>query len=102
MTDATECGERLFSNTSPEGRETIRQQLRAVRQEWDSLFSDVLGTQRQVEAQLFHWTSFSESTGQLDQWLTSMEAQLAHHLPAAGSLEEKKAQLQSCKVKLFY
>ena len=100
LMETSECGEKLFPSTSHEGREIIRQQLRSFRQEWDSLFDEILATQRQVEAQLFHWTSFSESTSQLDHWLSSMESLQSRQIPLANTLEEKKTQLQSFKVKI--
>ncbi len=98
VSQAVECGEKLYPNTAAEGRETIRQQLRALKQDWDMLCDAVMGEQRQLELNLVQWTSFEESYEQLEAWLINMETQLNSELTFQATLEEKKAQLQTYKV----
>jgi len=96
---AVESGEKLYPNTSADGREAIRQQLRNLKLDWDTLYDDVLNSQRHLEVNLVQWTSFEESYEQLENWLKNIETQLAGDLPLHSLLEEKKGQLQTYKVK---
>lgn len=49
---ATEAGEKLYPNTAADGREIIRQQLRTLKTDWDSLYDEVTATQRNLEVML--------------------------------------------------
>ena len=95
---AVESGEKLYPNTAADGREVVRQEIRTLKQEWDTLFDDIMSVQRQLEVNLVQWTSFQESSEQLESWLANMETQLKGELPLMVTLEEKKSQLQTYKV----
>ena len=95
---AVEAGEKLYPSTAAEGRDSIRQQLRNLKQDWDTLFDEVMSSQRQLEVNLVQWTSFEESYDQLEGWLKNMEAQLSGEVPLHTTFEEKKAQLQTYRV----
>jgi nesprin-1 len=98
LSQAVESGEKLYPNTSAEGREIIRQHLRTLKQDWDGLYDEVLSIQRHLEVNLVQWTSFEESYEQLEAWLRNMETQLSGEMPLHASLDEKKGQLQTYKV----
>ena len=93
-----EAGEKLYPNTATDGREVIRQELRALKLGWESLFDDLSAAQRKMEVALVQWTSFDDSYGQVEHWLRDMETQLEGQTPLRSTLEEKKSQLQSYKV----
>ena len=95
---ATEAGEKLYPNTSADGRETIRQQLRHLKEAWDILYEDVMSSQRQLDVSELQWTSFKDSADQLESWLTGMEGQLSGYASLHATLDEKKSQLRGCKV----
>jgi nesprin-1 len=95
---AIESGEKLYPNTATDGREIVRQQLRALKQDWDGLYDEVMSTQRHLEINLVQWTSFEESCDQVETWLGNLEGQLQATVPVHATLEEKKAQLQSYRV----
>ena len=95
---ATEAGEKLYPNTSADGREMIRQQLRHLKEAWDVLYEDVMSSQRQLDVSELQWTSFKDSADQLESWLTGMEGQLNGYTSLHATLDEKKSQLRGCKV----
>ena len=99
LTQAVESGEKLYPHTASTGREAIRQEVRSLKQDWDALFDNVMSEQRHLEVSLVQWTSFQESSHQLEAWLSGMEAQLKGDLPLVATLEEKKAQLQTYRVR---
>ncbi|XP_025103982.1 nesprin-1-like isoform X4 [Pomacea canaliculata] len=100
LNQCVEAGERLYSSTAPDGREVIRQELRKLKMEWDSLYDDLSTVQRRLEVSLVQWTSFDESYNQVESWLREMETQLEGQTALRSTLEEKKTQLQNYKVML--
>ena len=67
--------------------------------DWDSVYDDVLSSQRQLEVNLVQWTSFEDSYGQLDNWVKQTDSQLSADIPLHNTLEEKKSQLQTYRVR---
>lgn len=98
LSAAIESGEKLYPNTATEGREVLRQQLRRLKQDWDTLYDEVMANQRHLEVNLVQWTSFEESYEQVETWMLSLEGQLNTELPLHATLEEKKTQLQAYRV----
>jgi len=98
LSQALEAGERLYPNTATDGRETVRQELRQHKLNWESLFDDLSSAQRKLEVALVQWTTFDDSYGQVEQWLRDAEVQLEGQIPLRSTLEEKKSQLQNFKV----
>ena len=98
LTDTVEIGEKLYPNTTSQGRDVIRQEIRGLKQDWESLYDEVLSAQRQLEVNLVQWTSFEDSYSQLDSWLINIEDQIKGEMPLKANLEEKKTQLQNYRV----
>lgn len=95
---ALESGEKLFPNTSNDGRETIRHELRSLRENWE-LFNDSLNdTQRSLESSRMQWSTFDENYDQLLKWVTDMGCQIEHDNELCNTLQEKKAMLQHYRV----
>ena len=99
LASATEAGERLYPHTAAEGRELIRNELRTLKADWDALYDEISGSHRQLEVSLVQWDSFEESYAGMDSWLVAMEAELHGDMPYRSTLEEKKAQLQTYRVR---
>ena len=93
-----EAGESLFTNLAADGRKSVRQQIEALKQDWESLYDDVAAAQRQLDLSLVEWTSFADSTKQLEAWLQAGEWALSGELPLHAMLDEKNSQLQMYKV----
>ena len=102
VNSALEAGEALYANTSADGREAVRAELRRLRSAWDDLYDDVMTSQRQLEVNLVQWSSFEDSYDQVEAWLNKTEVQLAGKDGSCGqqlaTADEKKAQLATYKV----
>ncbi|KAK7104412.1 hypothetical protein V1264_019133 [Littorina saxatilis] len=94
---ALESGEKLYPNTSNEGREEIRRELRNMRDSWEKFNDSLNDTQRSLESSRMQWSTFDENFDQLMQWVHDMETQVIREPELKGTLQEKKAQLQNLK-----
>lgn len=91
-------GEILCTMLPGDYRHVIHQQTGTLRQECDQLFTSVMASQRQLEVSLVEWTSYIDRLSQIEEWLAKMRTLVNDDLPLVGSLQEKKAQLQTFKV----
>ncbi|XP_043492348.1 nesprin-1 [Polistes fuscatus] len=93
-----DLGEKLYSHTSPEGRETVRQQLRDLRTLWNTFSEDLQSAMQKLDQCLMHFAEFTLSQEQLTSWLRDVESAMEQHTELKSSLEEKRAQLQNHKI----
>ncbi len=97
---ALETGERLYPNTSTEGREVIRQELRSLRDSWESYVDGLNDAQHRLEQSLHQWGTYNENYDQILAWVKDMEYKLTCIVELKNTLPEKKAMLQSYRVYL--
>jgi len=102
ISEAAEAGEKLHPTTSADGRETIRHQIRLLKQEFEAFLDSVHGSQREVEVLLVDWGSFEDSLEQLGSWLDSKDAVLGGAVPMHRMLEDKKMQLLTFRVTCYW
>lgn len=100
FTSALESGERLYPNTSNEGRETIRRELRSLRDKWENYNDNLNETQRKLDTSRMQWSSFDENFEQLEKWLDDTARQVKEDHEVKNTLQEKKAALQHYRVSL--
>ncbi|XP_039285327.1 nesprin-1-like [Nilaparvata lugens] len=93
-----EQGENLYAQTSPDGREIIRQQLRALRTQWEKFSEDLQSGTHKLDQCLLQFAEFSLSQEQLTKWLKGVEETVQQHTELKASLQEKRAQLQNHKI----
>ena len=93
-----EAGEKLYPDTAAHGRETIRQNLRSAKEDWEKLFSSLNDTQRRVDSFLLQWSSYAEGQDQLVRWIGDTEATLRGDVDLKNTLQEKRMQLQNHRV----
>lgn len=91
-------GEKLYTHTSPDGREIIRQKIRKIRTLWDSFGDSFQETVNKLDQCLLQFSDFSLAQEQLTKWLKDVERAMQRHTELKASLEEKKAQLQNHKI----
>ena len=89
-----ESGEKLFSNTAPEGREGVRLQVQDLQSSMDNLFDRIGGMERDLQTKLVKWTGYEESSATFNRWLQEVQDQVKGKLILKTTLDEKKAQLQ--------
>ncbi|KAL3874933.1 hypothetical protein ACJMK2_037885 [Sinanodonta woodiana] len=98
--NALEAGERLYPNTSNEGREAIRRDLRSLREKWEQFNDHLNETQRNLESSRMQWSTFDENFDQLQKWTEDMNKQIEEDMDMKTSLQEKKACLQHYRVSI--
>ncbi|KAH7972825.1 hypothetical protein HPB52_017707 [Rhipicephalus sanguineus] len=98
MDELVESGERLYSHTAPDGRETIRQQLRHVKGRWQTLVERSTEALAELDQRLQQLSGLSQSQDQLRQWIEDVKTALDSCSQPRATLQEKKAQLQTHKV----
>lgn len=96
--DFLTLGEKLYTHTSPDGREEIRQKIRKIRTLWDSFGDSFQETVNKLDQCLLQFSDFSLAQEQLTKWLKDVERAMQRHTELKASLEEKKAQLQNHKI----
>jgi nesprin-1 len=96
--NAIESGEKMYPTTAADGREIIRQELRNLRDNWETFADDLNETQRDLETQLMQWTSYDDSFDMLAKWLDDMEHNQLTLVEAKDMLPEKKSMLQHYRV----
>lgn len=93
-----ECGEKLYPSTASEGRDIIRQELRALREQWEQGCDVLSETQRKLDTTLLQWSSYDENFEQFQKWLLDTEIKLREDTDLKATLPDKKAQLQNHRV----
>ncbi|KAK9890576.1 hypothetical protein WA026_011946 [Henosepilachna vigintioctopunctata] len=91
-------GEKLYSHTSPDGREIIRQQLKNLRTIWDSFADDLQNTSYKLDQCLVQFSDFTMAQEQLTKWLKDVEKAMQQHTELKATLQEKRAQFQNHKI----
>jgi len=89
-----DSGERLYAQTSPDGREILRQQIRTLRDSWESFGDDLEGTEQSLSLQASMLEDFSFSQDQLSKFLREVEAALEGSTQLKSNLPEKETQLR--------
>ncbi|XP_054006700.1 muscle-specific protein 300 kDa isoform X2 [Hylaeus anthracinus] len=91
-------GERILADTSAQGRELIRHELRQARERWDKLVEEIAEQQKKQDAQSLQWSNYQETLQQILAWLDAMERSAKQDSSIAwSSLQEIKSKLLKSK-----
>lgn len=93
-----EKGEKLYTHTSPDGREIVRQQIRNLRTIWDGFTDDLQSATSKLDQCLVQLSDFTATQEQLTKWLKDVEKAMHQHTELKATLQEKRAQLQNHKI----
>lgn len=77
----TVIGEKALPETSTQGREKIRQDLRVTRERWEALDEAIKALQKRQEAQTMQWSSYTDILQQTQSWLETLEQSLKQENP---------------------
>lgn len=92
-------GERILGDTSAQGREIIRHELRQARERWDKLVEGIAEQQKKQDAQSLQWSNYQETLQQILAWLDTMERSVKQDSTiTSSSLQEIKFKLLKSKV----
>ena len=78
----------------------IRQELRSLRDSWESYVDGLNDAQHRLEQSLHQWGTYNENYDQILAWVKDMEYKLTCIVELKNTLPEKKAMLQSYRVYL--
>lgn len=97
----TSLGERILPDTSAQGREAIRHELRRARERWDRLAEGIAEQQKKQDARSLQWSSYQETLQQILTWLDAMERAVKQDSSTVwSSLQEIRSKLLKLKVRL--
>lgn len=101
ISSLTTLGEKVIPETSTQGREKIRQDLRDIRDRWDKLDDGIRNLQKRQEAQTMQWSSYQDTLQQTLSWLEGMEKNLQQESPNTWtSTQEIRSKLFKHKASL--
>lgn len=90
LNKAVETGEALLSGITPENRETVRAELRKLRDASELLIDEENALYKRVEGFMMQRSSFEDSYGQVSKWLTEAEAKIGSKMDLKATLQDKK------------
>lgn len=97
MNKAVEMGEALFSGITPENRESIRTELRNLRDASEGLIDKANAIHKRVEAIMMQRSSFDDSYSQINQWIAETKSKVGTQVELKPTLQEKKAVMHTFK-----
>lgn len=99
LNNAIESGEALFSGINPEGREQVRNELRALRDSFEDSVDSLNNVIKDIETTINKRSSFDDTFNQVQKWIGDKEKELGE-FKLCSTLPEKKAQLHANKILL--
>ncbi|ETN58450.1 calmin [Anopheles darlingi] len=96
--DLINRGEKLYSFTSPEGREVIRQKLGAMRDLWDRFSDELNAVTHQLDQCILQFGEFSLQQEQLSKWLKDIESSMKSNAELKANIQDKRTQYQNHKL----
>ncbi|KAH3846187.1 muscle-specific protein 300 kDa-like isoform X2 [Dreissena polymorpha] len=95
LNTAIESGERLYINTSNEGRDIIRNELKLLRDKWETFNEKLNEIKRKLQLSGMQWSSFDENVEQVEKCFTDFAEQYKNEDDEPmNTLHEKKSALQ--------
>ncbi|GLH12194.1 Uncharacterized protein GBIM_16929 [Gryllus bimaculatus] len=95
---AVETGEALFSGVTPQNRETIRAELRSLRDASEALIDKSNAIHKKVEVIMMQRSSFDDSYCQVQKWITEAEGKLGNKMDLKADLKEKKQAMHTYRL----
>lgn len=86
--------EKTLLNTNPAGCQIIRQEIDAMKLQYDQLKSQSSTAKRELEEALSHWGDFDRAYDQLNDWMTDTEAKVRGQPEFKADLPEKRSSLE--------
>lgn len=90
----THTGEVVLASTSPQGQEIIRNDIRSLRDSFESLFRDINTQKENLEDTMSQWRTYKEEYERLIEWLQQIDILVKNHkLNLLPNLPEKEKQV---------
>ena len=88
----------VLPNTSPNGKDAIRQELHALQEDWDAILTLINDGKTQLDTCVGQWEVYDDSVAQVVKWLSEMENSIKDEAMLQPTLAEKRTQLERVKV----
>ena len=88
----------VLPNTSPKGKDHLREQTQKLRNDYEALFNKMHITKAELIDTLSQWQAVYESTAKLQTWLKNTEKSVEDLTCTMPTLLEKKEQVSRIKV----
>ncbi|CAH3870841.1 unnamed protein product [Pieris brassicae] len=92
-----ELAQNVLANTAPTGHDSINNALVALQEQWSALLSRMIDTKNMLDDSVTKWAGFLEQIQLLEKSNTWLENSLSELTPFAGSMTDKRAQLEKLK-----
>ncbi|XP_076315121.1 muscle-specific protein 300 kDa-like [Tachypleus tridentatus] len=99
LNQVVQAGERLYQDTSANGRDAVRQELRKLRDCWDQLDVELTEQQRLLQDRSQQWHVFMDNLKQIVNWLNATEKSVELDKNNHPGVQDIPTRLQ--KYKLF-
>lgn len=91
-------GEVVMASTSPQGKESIRHDIKTLRDSFESLFKDIQNQRNKLETTMTQWRDFKEEFDRLSEWLQQIDILVKNHkialMPALGEKQNQVADMR--------
>lgn len=95
LNKAVEQGEALFSEITPSDRDTVRAQLRGLRDDSEALIDKANAITKRIEGMLMQRSSFDDSYSQVSKWVSDIDKKIGDKHELKSTLPDKKVALHS-------
>lgn len=87
-------GEVVMASTSQQGKDSIRNDIKTLRDAFESLFKDIQNQRNQLEVTMSQWRDFKEEFDRLSEWLQQIDILVKNHkIALMPNLSEKQNQV---------
>jgi len=101
LTNATDCGQKLLTSLTPEGKGQLEAEIATLKSDWLNLNTDIDNSYSALEDRMAQWTKFNEVLEQLTRWLSEARQDLMMAAEPKVELMEKKVQIDKLKVSIL-
>lgn len=95
LNKAVEQGEALFPEITPSDRDTVRAQLRGLRDASEALIDKANAITKRIEGMLMQRSSFDDSYNQVSKWVSEIDKKIGDKNELKSTLPDKKVALHS-------
>ncbi|CAG9579065.1 unnamed protein product [Danaus chrysippus] len=91
-------GEVVLASTSPDGQTVIKNEMKALKESFDTLFNEIKQQKSQLEDTVNQWREYKDEYERLSDWLQQKEILIKNHkLALLGTAKEKGGQVNEVK-----
>lgn len=88
-------GEVVLASTSKEGQQIIRNEMKALKESFETLFNDIRNQKEQLEATVSKWRDYKDEYERLSDWLQQIDILIKNHkLATLPTVKEKENQVK--------